>query len=105
MAVSAKALFRGVATTTTTTTLYTGPATGTTIVNNIVICNNNASAVTFTLTIDGTDIHTSTSLAASTTVSIDLKQVMIATGTAKLIKGGASTATGVIFHISGAEII
>lgn len=99
-----KALFRGAATTTTTTVLYTVPASTTTIVTNIVVTNTAASAATFTLGMGtagaNTAIHTSTAIAANSTVYIDLKQPLVATNT---ITGGAS-ATSVTFHISGMEI-
>lgn len=104
MAVSAKTLFRGAATTTTTTTLYTVPTTSTTtVVTNIVVTNTAASAGTFTITIDGTDIFTTTAIAANSTAFFDLKQVIPANATPKTIKGGAS-ATTVNFHISGVEV-
>ena len=100
MANTAKALFRGAATTTTTTTLYTVPASTTTIVTNIVVANTSATAYTFTLSLDDVAIQTATSIAANSTVYIDLKQTL---ATAKTIKGGASN-TAVNFHISGMEI-
>lgn len=99
MAVTAKTLFRGAATTNTATTLYT--ATGVTaLVTNIGVTNTSASARTFTLTLDGADLFTTTAILPNTTVFIDLKQVLAAT---KTIKGGAST-TDVNFHISGVEL-
>jgi hypothetical protein len=104
MAVSAKTLFRGAATTTTTTTLYTVPTTSTTtVVTNIVVTNTAGTAGTFTLTIDGVDIFTTAAIAANTTALFDLKQVIPSNATPKTIKGGAS-ATTVNFHISGMEI-
>jgi hypothetical protein len=45
-------------------------------------------------------LHTTTTIAALTTVYIDLKQVLLTTNT---ITGGAS-ATSISFHISGVEI-
>jgi hypothetical protein len=105
MAVSAKTLFRGAATTTTTTTLYTVPTTSTTtVVTNIAVTNTAASVGTFTLTIDGVDLHTTTAIAANTTVYIDCKQVIPANATPKTIKGGASAIT-INYHISGVEIV
>lgn len=95
-----KTLFRGAATTTTTTTLYTVPASTTTVVTNIVISNTSSSIRTFTLSLAGTALSTAVTIAANTTVFIDLKQVLTAT---QIIQGGAS-ATDVNFHISGMEI-
>lgn len=104
MAVTAKTLYRGAASTTTTTTLYTVPnSSTTTVVTNILVTNTAASAGTFTLTIDGVDIATTTAIAANSTAFIDLRQVIPANATPKTIKGGAS-ATSINFHISGVEI-
>jgi len=104
MAVSAKTLFRGAATTTTTTTLYTVPTTSTTtVVTNIVVTNTSGSAQTFTIALDGTAVFTTTAIAANSTAFFDLKQVLAANATPKIIQGGAS-ATSVNLHISGVEI-
>jgi len=100
MANTAKALFRGAATTTVTTTLYTVPASTTTVITSIVVSNTSASAYTFTLSLDDVTLHGATSIAANSTVYIDSKQVL---ATTKTIKGGASN-TAVNFHISGMEI-
>ena len=55
---------------------------------------------TFTLLLDDVDLHTTTAIAANTTIYIDLKQVL---ATTKTIKGFASAVT-IDFHISGVEI-
>lgn len=103
MATTLKTLYRGAAAT-SATTLYTQPNTSTiTVVTNMVITNTATSAATFTLTIDGTDIATSSAIAASTTAFFDIKQVIPASNPAKTIAGSAS-ATTVKFHISGLEI-
>lgn len=102
---TSKSLYRGAASLTTTTTLYTVPnSSTTTIVTNIVVTNTAASAGTFTLTIDGIDIFTTSSISANSTAFFDLKQVIPANATPKTIKGGAS-ATTINFHISGVEIV
>ena len=100
MATTTKALFRGAATTTTSTLLYTVPSATTTVVSNIAVTNTAGSAYTFTLSLNNIDLHTATTIAANSTVYIDLKQVLTATET---IKGGASNAS-VMFHISGVEV-
>jgi hypothetical protein len=73
-------------------------------VTNIAVTNTAASAATFTLGMGtagaNTALHTTTAIAANSTVYIDLKQALIATNT---ITGGASAVT-VSFHISGVEI-
>lgn len=104
MATSTKVLFRGAATTTTTTVLYTVPASTTTVVSNIAVTNTAASSGTFTLGMGPAAgqvaLHTTTTIAANSTVYIDLKQVLATTNT---ITGGAS-ATTINFHISGVEV-
>lgn len=104
MAVSSKALFRGAATTNTATTLYTVPNTSTsTVVTNIAVTNTGAAAYTFTIALDGVALHTTSAIAANTTIYIDCKQVLAANATPKTITGGASN-VAVNFHISGVEI-
>jgi hypothetical protein len=100
MATTTKALFRGAATTNTATTLYTVPSSTTSVVTNITVTNTAGTAGTFTLALAGTALHTTTAIAANTTVYIDLKQVL---ATTNVITGGAS-ATSINFHISGVEI-
>ncbi len=100
MATTTKALFRGAATTTLTTTLYTVPSATTTVVTNIVVTNTAASAATFDLSLNGVKLADTTSIAADSIATFDIKQVISATET---IQGGAS-ATTVNFHISGVEI-
>ena len=102
--VTSKAIYRGAAAT-TTTTLYTVPnTTTTTVITNIAVSNTTSTAQTFTLTIDGTDIHTTTPVDSNATVYIDCKQVIPANATPKILAGFAS-ATTVNFHISGVEIV
>jgi len=104
MATTTKVLARTAASLTTTTVLYTVPASTTTVVSNIAVTNTAASAGTFTLAMGPSAgqvaLHTTTAIAANTTVYIDLKQVLATTNT---ITGGAS-ATTINFHISGVEI-
>ena len=99
MAVTSKALARTAAAT-SSTTLYTVPASTTAIITNIAICNNAASAGTFTILLDDIELQKDTAIAANSTIYIDLKQVL---ATTKTIKGLASAVT-VDFHISGVEI-
>lgn len=99
MATTSKALFRGAAAT-SSTTLYTVPASTTTVVTNIAVCNNAATAATFTILLDDIELQKDSTVAANSTAYIDLKQVL---ATTKTIKGLASAVT-VDFHISGVEI-
>jgi hypothetical protein len=104
MATTAVQMFRGAASL-TSTTLYTVPTTGTqSIITNIVVTNTSASAQTFTLTFDGVSFATTAAIAANGFVLFDLKQVLPANATPKIIAGLAS-ATSVNFHISGVEIV
>jgi len=104
MAATPKVLSRTAATLTTTTVLYTVPASTSTIVSNIVVTNTAATAGTFTMGLGPAAgqvaLHTTTAIAANSTIYIDLKQVLDTTNT---ITGGAS-ATTINFHISGVEI-
>jgi len=99
MATVTKALARG-SFATSSATLYTVPASTTTVITNIAVANTAGSAGSFTLLLDDVDLHTTTAIAANTTVYIDLKQVL---ATTKTIKGFASAVT-IDFHISGVEI-
>jgi len=99
MATSTKVLARTAAAT-SSTTLYTVPASTTTVVSNIAVTNTAGSAGTFTLALNSVALHTTTAIAANSTVYIDLKQVLTA---AQTITGLAS-ATTINFHISGVEV-
>ena len=99
MAVVSKVLARTAAAT-SSTTLYTTPSGTTAVVTNIVICNPTTSAVTATIQLNDVDLLGSVSIAANTTFSFDLKQVLPATETIK----GLASSTSVDFHISGVEI-
>jgi hypothetical protein len=99
MAVTSKVLARTAAAT-SSTTLYTVPSSTTAIVTNIAVCNNAASAGTFTILLNDIELQKDTAIAANSTIYIDLKQVLPTTQT---IKGLASAVT-IDFHISGVEI-
>jgi hypothetical protein len=103
MATATKALFRGAAAT-SNTTLYTVPNTSTTtVVTNIAITNTAASSATATINIDGVAVLSAVSVSANTTTFVDLKQVIPADATPKIVSGSAS-ATTVNFHVSGVEV-
>lgn len=99
MATTTKVLARTAAAT-SSTTLYTVPASTTTVVTNIGVTNTAGSAGTFTIALNGVALHTTTAVAANSTVYIDLKQVLSATQTIT----GLASATTINFHISGVEI-
>jgi hypothetical protein len=103
MATITKALARTAAAT-SSTTLYTVPTTTTiTVVSNIVLANAATSSSTATIAIDGVTIVPTVSIPANSLVGFDLKQVIPANATPKVISGSAST-TAVSIHISGVEI-
>ncbi len=95
-----KALARG-AFATSSATLYTVPASTTAIITSVVITNSAASSATFTLLLDSVDLFKTVSIAANSTVVMDMKQVLTTT---KLITGSASAVT-VNYHISGVESV
>jgi hypothetical protein len=99
MATTTKALARG-AYATSSTTLYTVPASTTTVVTSIAVCNTSASAQTFDIYLNGVEMFTGAAIAAKSTAIIDVKQVL---ATTQIIAGLAS-ASSVKFHISGVEI-
>ena len=103
MATTTKAIARTAAAT-SSTTLYTVPTTSTiTVVSNIVLANAATSASTATIAIDGVTIVPAVSIPANSIVGFDMKQVIPANATPKIITGFAST-TAVSIHISGVEI-
>lgn len=99
MATTTKVLARAAAAT-GSTTLYTVPASTTTVVTNIVVTNTAGTAATFTLGLNGVSLFTTAALAANSTATFDLKQVLATTQTIT----GLASATTVNFHISGVEI-
>ena len=104
MAVTSKALARTAAAT-SSATLYTVPSTtAVAVVTNIVIANAATSTSTATIAIDGVVIVPAVSIAANSVFGFDLKQVIPANATPKIITGFAST-TAVTIHISGVEIV
>jgi len=103
MATITKALARTAAAT-SSATLYTMPNTSTTtVVSNIVLANAATSASTATIAIDGVTIVPAVTIPANSVVGFDMKQVIPANATPKIITGFAST-TSVLIHISGVEI-
>lgn len=100
MATTSKVLFRGAASL-TSATLYTTPALTTTVVTNIIVCNETATAQTFRILLGGTSLAYDTAISANSTVALDIKQVLNATNTIT----GLASSTSVDFHISGVEIV
>jgi hypothetical protein len=99
MATTTKALARG-AFATSSASIYTVPSSTTAVATNIVVTNTASASATFTITLDAVELFKDATIAANSTATFDLKQVLAAT---KVIAGFAS-ATTVKFHISGVEI-
>ena len=90
MATTSKVLARTAAAT-SNTTLYTVPNTSTTtVITNIAVTNTATSSATFTLNIDSVALQSGSSVSANSTAYIDLKQVIPANATPKIISGSAS---------------
>jgi len=103
MATLPKAFARG-SFATSVADIYIVPTTLTTsIVTNIVVTNTTNGQQTFTILLDEVEIFNTTPIAANSTVSIDIKQVLDASTSLKKITGLA-TATTVKYHISGIEL-
>lgn len=81
-------------------TLYTVPASTTTIVTSIAVCNTNASSQTFTLSLNSVQLMGTVSLTSNQTIQYELAQPLT---TGQTITGNASS-VDVIFHICGVEI-
>lgn len=103
MATTTKAMARG-AFNPTVSDIYIVPTASTTsIVTNVVITNASTIGQTFTLLLDDVEIFFNTPISGNSTVSVDIKQVLDASGTQKKITGSA-TSTSVKYHISGVEL-
>jgi hypothetical protein len=100
MATTVKVLARGTLTD-ANATLYTVPAATKAVITSIVFCNTDTDGRTVTLELDGTELAKDLFIAAKTTVTIDIKQVLDA---ADLIEGLASVTSVVAYHISGVEV-
>lgn len=103
MATLTKALARG-SFATSLSDIYIVPTSETiSIVTNIVVSNTTNNSRTFSILLDGVELFNATPIEGNSTISIDIKQVLDASGTMKKISGFAS-ATTVKYHISGIEI-
>lgn len=100
MPTTLKALARGTFGT-SSATLYTVPSATTAVVTNISIANTTGSSISFDIILDGVELFSNVSVNQYTTIVVDLKQVI---GATKVIAGFAS-ASGLKYHISGAEVV
>jgi hypothetical protein len=99
MATTTKMMARSAASL-TLATLYTVPTATSAVVSNIIVTNTAATAQTFSISLNGSALFATTSIAGNTTAMFDLKQVLAATQTIT----GLASSTSVNFHISGVEI-
>jgi hypothetical protein len=83
------------------TALYTVPASTTTIVSNLIVTNETAASVTFSLALAGNRIAESQTLAANSSAYFDMKQTL---NTTETITGGASSPL-VLLSASGVEVV
>jgi hypothetical protein len=103
MATTVKKMFRGAAST-TSTTLYTAPSTAgnKAVITSIVVANTSSSPATYSLSVGGTAIATTVTVAANDSAVLgDIKIVMDASETIT----GLASSTSVNFIISGVEIV
>lgn len=98
--VTSKVLARTAAST-SSTTLYTVPSATTTIATNIAVTNTAGTSGTFTISLNGVALFSTTPIEGYATAVIDLKQALTATQTIT----GLASATTINFHISGVEIV
>lgn len=101
MAVTNKRLCKGTLTT-SNATLYTTPASTTTVVKAVTICNKTAAAQTVTLKFAGTEVIAGHSLAAYDTITLPFMDQILAAG--ELIEGLANANSAINYYISGKEI-
>lgn len=108
MAYTPKKLYTGQPNT-TATTVYTAPASTTTIVKNIVICNTSASDATITVHFvpsagsasASNRIISSLSVTANNTVIIECSGVL---ATGDFISAQQGTSSAITLHITGVEV-
>jgi hypothetical protein len=74
--------------------------TNTILINNIAICNTNASQQTYSITINGVALTSSAVIQGNDTVILDIKQVVPPSEQVSFTSSGNTC----IFHFSGVEI-
>jgi hypothetical protein len=93
--------------TTGSSTVYTVPASTKTLITNIVVSNNSATAATFTIglynnsTTTEIPLATQTSVPARDSVIIDAKTLLDVSDQIRILASASAT---VAFHITGLEI-
>lgn len=95
---------------TAATTLYTAPASTTSLIKNIIICNTTSSAATLTLSLVPSGgsagvtnrIMSSLNISANDTVAMDLSGVL---STGDFISALQGTSGSLTLHITGVEVV
>lgn len=86
---------------TSTSTLYTVPVSTTTIVKNIVMCNNTTNPAKIYISVANRDIVSGYTVQANDTVILDLSLVM---PTGQTITASQVTSSAINLFISGVEV-
>lgn len=86
---------------TTSTTLYTVPASTTTIVKEILVCNTTSSPATITVTADATPILSGVTVPANDILAVELSVVLETTDVLAALQG---TAAALTVYASGIEV-
>lgn len=95
---------------TTATTLYTAPASTTTLIKNIILCNTTSSDANITISLvpsggsAGTTnrIMSALTVKATDTVSMDLSGIL---ATGDFISALQGTSSAITLHITGIEVV
>lgn len=101
MATTNKRLCKGTLTT-SNATLYTVPASTTTVVKAVTICNKTATAQAVTLKFAGTEVIYQHSLAGKDTITLPFMDQILSAG--ELIEGLSDANSAINYYISGKEI-
>lgn len=103
MATLTQVFARGDFSTTPNTVIYEVPVnTDAVIITNIIIVNTALTSETFTILLDGVELFKDTPIEGKSTISMDLKQPLFASGGE--VTGSASS-TSVKIHMSGVWVI
>lgn len=100
MTTTSKVLYRGNPYAGGPVTLYTTPTSTTTVITNIVVTNAGSGDTTFSIWLNSVEFSYNASIAANTTITFDIKQVL---PTGQTMQGLASN-SDLKMHVSGVEI-
>ncbi|RUT36332.1 hypothetical protein EJP77_04930 [Paenibacillus zeisoli] len=87
---------------TASTTVYTVPASTTTFLKALTICNKTATDATVTLLLAGTEVIYQHKIKANDTITIPFLDQILNAG--ETITGLAGTASALTYYISGREV-